>query len=114
MNRPPRAVAEVLVKRGVVLLRSRCGPCVPLSDCPVDHIEAALRLVQPQLVISCLVHIVEVHRAPLDIEDSIRRTPRYRGEDTAGAPWDPSAASLRISPLVIPVREDRVIVRSPR
>ena len=54
-SRITRAVAEVLVKGGVVLLHSRCGRGVGISHCAVDHIEAALPLIQPQFEVGSAV-----------------------------------------------------------
>ena len=111
-RRTTRAVAEVLVKVGA-LLHSTCGGCVAQSHRAIDHIKPALSLIQPQLVVGRHGDIGKVNRAPFDIEDPVGRTARHRCEDTAGSTRKSRAPGLRIGALVIPVREDRVVVGGP-
>ena len=56
----------------------------------------------------------EVNSAPLDVEDPVRGTARYRCEDAAVPAGVTRAASLGIGALIVPVGEDGVIVASPR
>jgi hypothetical protein len=109
-----RAVTEILSKKRVVSLHSGCGRCVATRHRTPDHIKAILSLIQPQFVVSRRGRSSEINSAPFDIEDSVRRGARHRGEDTAGATRESRAAALRIGALVIPVREDRVVVTGPR
>jgi hypothetical protein len=76
-SRTTRAVAEVLSKDGVVFLHSRRGAGVALIHRTVNHIEATLPLIQPQLVVGTLAGVVEIDGAPFDVKDSIRRTPGH-------------------------------------
>ena len=110
----PNAVAEILSKDGVVLLHSRCGAGVALLHRTVDHIEAALPFVQPQLKVGRLGAVAQICCAPFNVEDTIWRTARYRGEDTAGTTRETRAASLRIGLQVVPIGHDGIIVRNPR
>ena len=84
-----------------------------MRDVAVDHVEARLSFIQPQLVIGRLVDIGEVHRAPFDVEDTIRRSAGYRGEDTACPTRETGAAGVYIRALVVPIGEDRVVVVGP-
>jgi hypothetical protein len=113
-RRTTGAVAEVLSKKRVISLHSTCGAGVAKSDRAPDHIKAILPLIQPQLVIGPHGDIGEVNRAPFDIEDPVGRSARHRGEDAAGATRESRAPALRIRALVVPVREDRVVVTDPR
>ena len=61
-----------------------------------------------------LVDVAEIHGAPFDVEDSIRRTVGHRGENAACAARENRAARVCTGELVIPVREDGVVVSSPR
>ena len=97
------AVAEVLVKGGVVLLYSGCGRCAAAGHCAVDHVKACLSLVQPQLEVGTAVPRV-VLRPPLNVEDAVGRTASYRGEYAK-----PTVEQIQ----VVPVREDRVVVGGP-
>ena len=65
-----RAVAEVLNESAVISLHSRCGRSVAVSHCAVDHIKAALSLVQPQLDIRTAASR-KVLRPPLNVEDAV-------------------------------------------
>jgi hypothetical protein len=56
----------------------------------------------------------EVNGAPLDVEDTIRRSAGHRGEDTAGAARVSRAACVCVGAQIIPIREDGVVVRAPR
>ena len=85
-RRTTGAVAEVLRKvRCAVFLHSTCGAAVAESDRAPDHIKLIRPLIQLQLVIGRHGRIGEIHGAPFDIENSIGRGARYRGENTAGA-----------------------------
>src|SRR4051812_12788572 len=71
-SRTTRAVAEVLseVRRGV-LLHARCGGCVAAVHSTVDHVEATLAFIQPQLKVRVAASR-EVLRTPLDVKDAVR------------------------------------------
>ena len=92
-----------MIKACVVSLHSGCGRCVSVTHCAVDHIEACLPLVQPQLQIGAPAPR-EVLRPPLDVEDAIRCRAAYRCED---------AKSTINQIQIVPVREDRVAVTGP-
>lgn len=113
-SRTACAIAEVLRKDGVVSLHTRCGAGVAVCHRAVDHIKAVLSLIQPKLVVRHQGRAGEIHSAPLDVENSIGRTARYRGEDSAGTARKTCAASLRIRAQVVPIWKDGVIVRRPR
>ena len=98
------AVAEVLVKRGVVLLHSRCGAGVAISHRAVDHVKVCLSLVQSQLEARTAAPR-EVLRPPLNVEDAVGRSATYRGEYAV-----PAIDQIQ----VVPVREDRVAVDGGR
>ena len=76
-SRTSRAVTEVLSEDGVVPLDSGRRTCVALGHRAVDHIEATLPLIQPQLVVGLLGGVVEIDGAPFDVEDSIGWTPGH-------------------------------------
>ena len=69
-SRATRAVAEVLIKGGIVLLHSGRGAGVTIRECPVDNIEAGLSLVQSQLKIGTATSW-EVLRPPFNVEDAV-------------------------------------------
>jgi hypothetical protein len=58
--------------------------------------------------------IGKVNGAPFDIEDPVGRSARHRGEDAASSTRESRAPGLRIGALVVPVREDGVVVGGPR
>jgi hypothetical protein len=93
-----------LSKNAVVSLHSRCGTGVAISDCAIDHIEAFLPLIQSQLEVGTAAPW-EVLRAPLDVEDAVRRSAAGRSEDSK-----PTVYQVQ----VVPIRVDRVIVANPR
>jgi hypothetical protein len=114
-RRTTGAVTEVLSKKCVVSLHAGCGRCVAVSHCAVDHVKAWLSsLVQPQLEVSSRGRSSEVNSAPFNVEDPVGRSARHRGEDTASSTRESRAAAVCVSALVIPVREDRVVVTDPR
>ena len=98
------AVAEVLIKGGVVLLHSGCGRCVAITHCAVDHVKACLALVQSQLEVGSAAPR-EVLRPPFNVEDAVGRTATYRGEYA-------KASVHQIQ--VVPIRVDGVVVSEPR
>ena len=73
-------------------------------------IKVSLPLIQPQFVIGRHGDIGKVNRAPFDIEDPVGCSARHRGENTAGSTRESRAAAVCIGALVIPVREDGVVV----
>jgi len=100
-----RAVAEVLreVRRGV-LLHARCGGCVAAVHSTVDHVKATLGFIQSQLKVG-IAASREVLRTPFNVKDAVRSSTTYRCEYA-----EASVDQIQI----IPVREDRVVVGSPR
>ena len=102
-SRLTRAVAEVLVKGGVVLLHSGCGADVGISHCAVDHVKARLPLIQPQLVVGSAASWV-VLCPPLDVEDAVGSSTTYRCEYA-----EPTVDQIQI----VPVGEDGVVVGGP-
>jgi hypothetical protein len=98
------AVAEVLNECGVVSLHPGCGRCVTVVDGTVDHVKAALPLVQSQLKVG-IAAPGEVLRAPFNVKDTVRGRATYRCEYA-------EAAVHQVQ--VVPVWEDGVVVGSPR
>ncbi len=78
-SRTAHTVAEVLSKGGVILLHSSRGAEVAISHCTVDHVEASLSLIQPQLEVGS-AGPREVLRPPLNVEDAIGSSTTYRRE----------------------------------
>jgi len=76
-SRTTRAVAEVLVKGGVILLHSGRGAAIASGYRAVDDIKPTLPFVQPQLMIGLLGRVSEIHSAPFEVEDTIRRGARH-------------------------------------
>ena len=112
-RRTTGAVAEVLSKKRVSL-HAGCGRCVAVSHCAVDHVKAWLPpLVQPQLEVSSRGRSSEVNSAPFNVEDPVGRCARHRGEYTARSAGESRAPGVCIGALVVPVREDRVVVTDP-
>ena len=103
-SRHTGTVAEVLDESAVVSLHPRCGRCVTIANRAVDHVEATLPLVQPQLEIRAAA-AREVLRAPLNVEDAVRSRATYRREYA-----EPAIDQIE----VVPVWEDGVVMGSPR
>src|SRR6266436_751920 len=101
------AVAEVLIEGSVVFLHSRCGRCVAIGHCAVDHVKASLPLIQPQLEVGTAAPAApqEVLRPPLNVEDAVGSIATYRGEYTK-----PTVDQIQVGP----VRHDGVVVGEPR
>jgi hypothetical protein len=97
-------VTEVLVESSIVLLHSGCSRCVPVTHCAIDHVKACLPLVQPQLEAGTAAS-GEVLCPPLNVEDAVGRGATDRSEYTK-----PAVYQIQ----VVPIREDRVVVSSPR
>ena len=91
-------------KDRVVSLDSRRCVRVILRHGAVDHVEAILPLVQPQLEIRSAAAI-EVVRPPFHVENTVRRTAGHRGENAFARP---------IRELVVPVGENGVVMGWPR
>ena len=103
-SRHARSIAEVLIEGGVVLLHSGGGRCVAATYCAVDHVEACLAFVQPQLEAGAAASR-EVLCSPLDVEDAVGSSATDRGEYA-----EPSVDQIQ----VVPIREDCVVVSGPR
>jgi len=88
----------------VVSLHSRRCTEDAIGHCSVDHIEASLPLVQPQLKVGS-ASPWEILGAPFDVENPIGRSARNRGED-------PIATVYGVQ--ILPIREDRVVMTGPR
>jgi len=97
-------VAEILGKDCVIPLHAGCGRGVTATHGAVDHVKASLPLVQPQLEVGT-AGPREVLCSPLNVEDTVGCSPRYRGKDAK-----PGVYQIQ----VIPVREDGVVVGEPR
>ena len=80
-------------KVGRVFLHSGRGAGVAVRHRAIDHIETGLPLIQPQLVVGLQGGVSEIDAAPFDVEDTVGRTPRYRGEDAAQSVGISRAAS---------------------
>src|SRR5262249_54455621 len=84
---------------------SGCGRCVAVTHCAVDHVEVTiLSLIQSQLEIGVLVPREELG-TPLNVENTVGSSATYRGE---------YAESAVDQIQVVPVREDGVVVATPR
>ena len=93
-----------MIEACIISLHSGCGRCVAVTYCAVDHVEACLPFVQPQLEVRAPT-AREILRAPLDVEDAIGRRAAYRREDAKSA----------INQIqVIPVWEYCVVMGGPR
>jgi len=103
-SRLASTVAEVLNEPAVVSLHARCSRSVAATHCSIDHIEATLSFVQPQLEIRTAASR-EVLRPPLDIEDAVGSSSSYRCEYAK-----PTVNQIE----VVPVRVDREVVGEPR
>ena len=68
------AVAEVLIKRAVGLLHAGCGAGVAAGHRAVDHIKAALPLIQPHFEVGRRGWAGEIDCAIFDIEDAVGRS----------------------------------------
>src|SRR6267142_1304981 len=79
-----------------------------------DHLELQVRivLIQAYLVVLCRTVVGKEHRAPFDVEYTIRRAARYRGEDTAVSTGEArTAAQTEIGSLILPHRKDCEVIR---
>jgi hypothetical protein len=85
-------------------LHSCCSRGVTAGNAAIDHIETTLPLVQLQLEVGSAGPWV-VLSAPLDVENAI-------GSSAANGGENPKPSVQRIK--IVPVREDGVVVRSPR
>jgi len=67
-------------------------------------------------VVGLLRRVGKIDGAPLDVEDTIGRSARYRGVNAAGATRVSRAANPAqvVRSLVVPIRQDRVVVGRPR
>jgi hypothetical protein len=102
-SRTTCAVAEVLCKVSD-FLHSRRGTGVTITHCAVDHVKACLALIQPQFEAG-IAAPREVLRPPFNVEDAVGCSATDRGEYA-----EPSIDQIQ----VVPIREDRVVVGSPR
>jgi len=98
------AIAEILGKDGIVFLHTGGGRQVTAGYGAVDDIEATLSLVQPQLKVRTATPR-KVLCSPLNVEDAVGSGATYRCEDA-----EASVDQIQI----VPVREDRVVMGSPR
>jgi hypothetical protein len=104
-RRTTGAVAEVLNKERIVSLHSGCGRCVAITHCAVDHVKAwQPSLVQSQFEVGAAAPR-EVLRPPLNVEDTVGRSPTDRGKDA-----EPGIDQIQ----VVPIRVDGVVVGEPR
>ena len=67
-------------------------------------------------MVGLLGSVGEIDGAPFDVEYPIGRSARYRGVNAAGATRISRATNPAqvVSSLVVPVRQDRIVVRGPR
>jgi hypothetical protein len=93
-----------LIKAVVVSLHTPGGRCVTVGYCAVDHVKAALPLIQPQLEVGT-ARSRKVLRSPLNVEDAVGSSATYRGEYAK-----PAVNQIQ----VVPVRKDGVVVAGPR
>ena len=91
----------------------------PVLGCVVrqvtdDHLELQVRivLIQAYLIVLCRSVVGKEHRAPFDVEYTVRRGARYRGEDTAVSTGEArAAAQTEIGALILPHRKDCEVIR---
>ena len=79
-----------------------------------DHLEAEIRIALKQLCFKiCRRRVIgKIHSAPLDVEDSIRRSACDRSENTARTTWKIRATGqTEIGPQILPHREDGEVIR---
>jgi hypothetical protein len=95
-----RAVAEILIKVCIVLLHTGGCAGITVRNRAIDHIKPTLPFIQPQFEVSCTA-AAEISGTPLDIENAIWSTARYRSED---------AGPRAIGQQVIPIRVNGVVV----
>ena len=103
-SRASRAVTEVLNESGVVSLHPCSSRSVTITHCAVDHVEATLPLVQSQHKVGTAA-AREVLRPPFNVEDAVGSSATYRCKDA-----EPAINQIE----VVPIWEDRVVVRGPR
>ena len=80
-SRAPGTVTEILGEARIVLLHSCSRAGVAVVHSAIDHIEAILSLVQPQLEAGTAASR-EVLCTPLNVEDAVGSSATYRCEDT--------------------------------
>jgi hypothetical protein len=102
-----------LGKITIVFLHSSCSPQIAVGHGAVDDVEVLLVLVQSQLEVGPEDHRV-VHGAPLDVEDAIGSSTRYRGVNPAGASRITRTASLLLRGQIFPVRHNGIVMGGPR
>ena len=78
-----------------------------------NHLELQVRivLIQTRFEIRRRRRICKIHGAPFNIEDTVRRTARYRCKHTAGSTRESRAARLYIGLQVLPHWEHAEIIR---
>lgn len=82
-----------------------------------DYVEAQVvrrrTFIQAHLKILRRVVVIKQHRAPFNIEDTVRRTARNRGEDTAVSTGETrAAAQAKIRSHILPYAEDGEVIRA--
>lgn len=65
-------------------------------------------------MVSRACRVGEIDGAPFDVKYPIGRSAGYRDEDTARSAWITRAARIGVGALIIPIRQDRVVVSRPR
>jgi hypothetical protein len=103
-SRAACAVAEILNESAVISLHPRSSRCVTITHCAVDHVEATLPLVQPQLKVGTAA-AREVLRPPLNVEDAVGSRATHRREYA-----EPAIDQIE----VVAVWEDGEVMGSPR
>ena len=77
------------------------------------ELQVGIVLIQANLVILRRIVVVEQHRAPFNVEDTVRRAARDRGEDTAVSTGEAGAAAqAEIGALVLPNTEDGEVIQA--
>lgn len=90
------------------LLHSRGRAGVAVGHRAVDHVKAALPLIQSHLEVGRRSWAGEIDGAVFDIEDTIRRSSGNGRENTTRSIREDRAARLSIGAQIIPIREDEV------
>ena len=106
-------IAEVLRKGVVRSLHTRDIQLVAAGlDGAEDEVKplVGIILVQARLKIRSLRVIGEIHCAPFNVEDAIRRSARHRSKDTASGCEGCTTLAHYVGAIVRPEREDRVVI----
>jgi hypothetical protein len=75
----------------------------------VDVINLTRPFVQPDLKVGAVCGGAEIHGAPFNVEDAVRRRPASRSKDTTYSARIGRAASVYTGMQVVPVRRSQIV-----